>query len=129
MNRNLKFAIAAAVAAMGMTSQAHALTNSTTAGATRTAAACSCTRSKTAANSAPPTTPSSIWAWPAAFDTTGNQTCDFSATAAWTSYIGTIATQPTSSGACSALSARGGAGTPMFTTLSVVPTSVDAVPH
>lgn len=123
MNRNLKLAVTAAIAAMGMASQAHALTNSTgtTSGSLFLYAFEDRQANPQAANSA-------IFdlGLASAFDTTSNQTFDFSANSAWTTYISTIANPANIHwGVFGSAYGVGATNTQMLTTLSVVPASIN----
>lgn len=135
MNRTLKFAVVAAVAAMGMTSQAHALTNSTTSGSIQNSGSLflyafedrvgSSTSNSLATNSA-------IFdlGLASAFDTSSSQTIDLSmiggGNTVWTDYIATIANQANVHWGVFGAAGNGStAGSSMFTTMSVVPASVN----
>ncbi len=128
MNRNLKFAIAAAIASLGVTGQAHALTNSggTTAAPTSGSLFLYAFEDRQAN---PTATNTAIFdlGLASAFDTTKNQTFDFSANAGWTSYIATIANPANIHWGVFGASGSGGQGSSMFTTMSVVPASVNGV--
>lgn len=122
MNRNLKFAIAAAIASLGVTGQAHALTNS---GAGTSGSLFLYAFEDRVVN--PAATNSAIFdlGLASAFDTTSNQTFDLSASAGWTSYIATIANPANIHwGVFGVSNGTGGPGGAIMTTLSVVPTSI-----
>jgi hypothetical protein len=123
MNRNLKLAVTAAIAAMGMVSQAHALTQSTvsTSGSLFLYAFEDRQANPLATNSA-------IFdlGLASAFDTTSNQTIDLSSNSDWTTYISSIATPANIHwGVFGTSVGVGGTGTKMLTTLSVVPASIN----
>jgi len=124
MNRTLKFAIAAAIASLGVTGQAHALTASTATGSGSLFLYAFEDRglNTTATNSA-------IFdlGLASAFDATKNQTFDFSANSAWTSYIATIAKPANIRWGVYGVSKGTGstAGSSLITTLSVVPASIN----
>lgn len=123
MNRNLKFAIAAAIASLGVTGQAHALTNST---ANTSGSLFLYAFEDRQANSG--ATNSAIFdlGLASAFDVTKNQTFDFSASAGWTNYIATIANPANIHwGVFGSAYSNGGIGTQMMTTMSVIPASVN----
>ena len=88
MNHNLKLAVAAAVAAMSMAGQAHALSNSTISASGSLFLYVFEDRDIN-----PLATNSAIFelGLASAFDTTSNQTFDMSTNSAWTTYIATIA--------------------------------------
>lgn len=127
MNRNLKFAIAAAIASLGVTGQAHALTAS---GGTQAAPVSGSLflyafedrqANPTASNSA-------IFdlGVASAFDPASNHTFDFSANSAWTNYIATIANPANIHWGVFGASGPGSTtGSTIFTTLSVVPASIN----
>ncbi|ODU49845.1 MAG: hypothetical protein ABS92_04860 [Thiobacillus sp. SCN 63-374] len=125
MNRNLKFAIAAAIASLGVTSQAHALTASTSTASGSLFLYAFDDRTiignSTATNSA-------IFdlGLASAFDATKNQTFDFSTNSAWTSYISTIANPANVKWGVYGVTKGTGAatGSSLITTLSVVPASI-----
>ena len=123
MNRTLKFAVVAAVAAMGMTSQAHAAftlpAGSTVSGSLFLYAFEDRTINPTATNSA-------IFdlGLTSAFDTSSNQTFDLSSNSAWASYISTIANPANIHWGVFGSIGTGGGGSSMFSTLSVVPASI-----
>lgn len=123
MNRNLKFAIAAAIATLGVTGQAHALTASTSTGSGSLFLFAFEDRglNTTATNSA-------IFdlGMASAFDATSNHTFDFSADSAWTSYIATIANPANVKWGVYGVTKGTGAtsGSSLITTLSVVPASI-----
>lgn len=123
MNRNLKFAIAAAIASLGVTGQAHALTQSTGSGTSGSLFLYAFEDRQ--AN--PAATNSAIFdlGLASAFDATKNQTFDFSASAGWTSYIATVANPANIHWGVFGASGSGGTGSSMFTTMSVVPVSVN----
>ena len=126
MNRNLKFAIAAAIATLGVTGQAHALTASTSTTSGSLFLYAFEDRVGTGSNSA--ATNSAIFdlGLASAFNTASNQTFDFSANSAWTSYIATIANPAnTHWGVFGSAYGNGGTNTQMMTTMSVVPASVN----
>lgn len=122
MNRNLKFAIAAAVASLGVTGQAHALTQST---AITSGSLFLYAFEDRQANSGATNTAIFDLGLASAFDATSNHSFDFSASAGWTSYIATIANPANIHwGVFGSAYGNGGINTQMLTTMSVVPTSV-----
>lgn len=122
MNRNLKFAIAAAIASLGVTGQAHALTNS---GAGTSGSLFLYAFEDRTANSTATNTAIFDLGLASGFDTTSNQTFDLSANSAWTSYIATIANPANIHwGVFGVSNGTGGAGGAIMTTLSVVPVSI-----
>ena len=123
MNRNLKFAIAAAIASLGVTGQAHAFTQSTTgtSGSLFLYVFDDRTTDPTATNTA-------IFDLGAAtsFDNTANQSWSFGANSAWTSFVSTIANQANVKwGVFGAYGPGNLVGSSIFTTLSAVPSSVN----
>jgi hypothetical protein len=122
MNRNLKLAVTAAIAAMGMVSQAHALTATTSAASGSLFLYAFEDRQ---ANSL--ATNSAIFdlGLASAFDTTSNQTFDFSASNGWTSYISTIANPANIHWGVFGGLGGVGAAAKILTTLSVVPASIN----
>lgn len=126
MNRNLKFAIAAAIASLGVTGQAHALTNSGgTSAAPISGSLFLYAFEDRQANSA--ATNSAIFdlGLTSAFDITKNQTFDFSASTGWTNYIATIANPANIHWGVFGAIGGGGTASSMFTTMAVVPASVN----
>ncbi len=118
MNRNLKFAIAAAIASLGVTGQAHALTASTSTGSGSLFLYAFEDRQ---ANPLATNTAIFDLGLASGFDATKNQTFDFSANSAWTSYIATIANPANIHwGVFGVTKGTGGTGTGMLTTLSLV---------
>ena len=119
MNHNLKLAITAAVAAMGMAGQAHALTAST---AVSSGSLFLYAFEDRQAN--PLATNSAIFdlGLASAFNTASNQTFDFSTNSAWSTYIATIATPANIHWGVIGVSVGvGGTGTNLLTTQSVGP--------
>ncbi len=119
MNHNLKLAVTAAVAAMGMVSQAHALVQSTaaTSGSMFLYAFEDRQANTLATNSA-------IFdlGLASAFNTASNQTFDFSTNSAWTTYIASVATPANIHWGVFGVSVgSGGTGTNLLTTQSVGP--------
>lgn len=122
MNRNLKFAIAAAIASLGVTGQAHALTNSSVGASGSLFLYAFEDRT---ANPAATNTAIFDLGLASGFDTTSNQTIDLSASAGWTNYIATIANPANIHwGVFGVSNGTGGAGGAIMTTMSVVPTSI-----
>lgn len=122
MNRNLKFAIAAAIASLGVTGQAHALTASTASGSGSLFLYVFEDRQ---ANPAATNTAIFDLGLASAFDTTANQSFDLSATAGWTSYVSGMNLANVHWGVFGITNGTGAAGTGMLTTLSVVPASIN----
>jgi len=123
MNRNLKFAIAAAIASLGVTGQAHALTNSTASGSGSLFLYVFEDRQ---ANSL--ATNSAIFdlGLASAFGTSSNQTFNLSASTGWTDYVATIANPANIHwGVFGTALGTGGTGTKMLTTMASVPASVN----
>jgi len=122
MNRNLKFAIAAAIASLGVTGQAHAVTASTS----TTSGSLFLYAFDDRADQSTPHTNTAIFdlGLASAFDATSNQTFDFSANSAWTSYIATIANPANIHWGVYGAIGLGDSGSNAFTTLSVVPASL-----
>ncbi len=119
MNHNLKLAITAAVAAMGLVGQAHALTAST--GVTSGSLFLYAFEDRQAN---PLATNSAIFdlGLASAFNTTSNQTFDFSSDSAWNTYIATIATPANIHwGVIGVSLGSGSSGTNLLTTQSVGP--------
>ena len=119
MNHNLKLAVTAAVAAMGMVGQAHALVQSTvsTSGSMFLYAFEDRQANQLATNSA-------IFdlGLASAFNTASNQTFDFSTNSAWTTYIASVATPANIHwGVFGVSTGVGAAGTNLLTTQSVNP--------
>ena len=85
MNRNLKFAIAAAIASLGVTGQAHALTRIDTLHQRQPVPVC--LRRPSRPTRAATNTAIFDLGLASAFDTTANQSFDLSATTGWTSYV------------------------------------------
>jgi len=126
MNRNLKFAIAAAIASLGVTGQAHALTAST-AGSSGSLFLYAF-EDRVGSGSNPAATNSAIFdlGLASTFNTASNQTFDFSASSAWTSYIATIANPANIHwGVFGTAYGVGGGGTQMMTAMSVVPATIN----
>ncbi|HQT71375.1 MAG TPA: PEP-CTERM sorting domain-containing protein [Thiobacillus sp.] len=124
MNRTLKLAVTTAIAAMGMVSQAHALTNSTSV----TSGSLFLYAFEDRQLNTVDATNSAIFdlGLASAFDTASNQTFDFSANSAWTTYISTIANPANIHwGVFGSAFGNGGTNTQMLTTLSVVPASIN----
>lgn len=121
MNHNLKLAITAAVAALGMTSQAHAVVNSTsvTSGSLFLYVFEDRDINPLATNSA-----MFDLGLASAFNTTSNQTIDLSTNSAWTTYIAPIATRANIHwGVFGSAYGNGNTGSKMLTTQSVAPVS------
>jgi hypothetical protein len=119
MNHTLKFAVTAAVAVFGLAGQAHALINSPANGPGSLFLYAFEDRDIN-----PAATNSAIFGLGLAsdFDTTKNQTFDFSSDAAWTTYIATIKNPANIHwGVIGSAYSNGGAGTQFLTTLSQVP--------
>lgn len=119
MNHNLKLAVTAAVAAMGMVGQAHALVQSTvsTSGSMFLYAFEDRQANTLATNSA-------IFdlGLASAFNTASNQTFDFSTNSAWNTYIASVATPANIHWGVFGVSVGvGGTGTNVLTTQSVNP--------
>ena len=115
MNRNLKFAIAAAIASLGVTGQAHALTQSGI--GTNSSLFLYVFEDRglntTATNSAVFDLGSM-----GGFDVTANQSWDFSANSAWTTYISSIANQANVHWGVAAALSTGGTGSYLYSTFS-----------
>ena len=122
MNRNLKFAIAAAIASLGVTGQAHALTASTASGSGSLFLYVFEDRQ---ANTAATNTAIFDLGLASAFDTTANQTFDLSATTGWTSFVSGMNQANVHWGVFGITNGTGSTGTGMLTTLSVVPASIN----
>lgn len=122
MNRNLKFAIAAAVASLGITGQAHALTNS---GAGTSGSLFLYAFEDRALNTTATNTAIFDLGLASGFNTSSSQTFDFSANSAWTSYIATIANPANIKWGVYGAIGSGSTGSNAFTTLSVVPSSIN----
>jgi hypothetical protein len=125
MNRNLKFAIAAAIASLGVTGQAHALTQSTS--STSGSLFLYAFEDRVGTGSNPAATNSAIFdlGLASGFDATSNHTFDFSANSAWTSYIATIANPANIHwGVFGVANGLGSTGSTVLTTQSVVPASL-----
>lgn len=121
MNHNLKLAVTAAIAALGMTSQAHALVNSTS---TTSGSLFLYVFEDRDIN--PLATNSAIFdlGLASTFDLTSNQTIDLSSNAAWTTYIAPIANRANIHwGVIGSVYGNGGNGTKLVTTQSVGPVS------
>jgi hypothetical protein len=124
MNRNLKFAIAAAIASLGVTGQAHALTQSTTnVSVQNTGSLFLYVFEDRQAN--PAATNSAIFdlGLATSFDTTSNHSFDLSATTGWTSYVSGMNLANVHWGVFGA-AGSGGTGSSLFSTFSVVPASI-----
>lgn len=121
MNHNLKLAVTAAIAALGMTSQAQAVVNSTagTGGSLFLYVFEDRQANPLATNSAM----FDLGLAPA-FDTTSNQTIDLSANSAWTTYIAPIANRANIHwGVIGSVFGNGGTGTKVVTTERIGPVS------
>jgi hypothetical protein len=121
MNCNLKFAIAAAIASLGVAGQAHALTNST---ATTSGSLFLYVFEDRQANPAATNTAIFDLGLASAFDTTANQTIDLSATAGWTNFVSGMNLANVHWGVFGSAYGNGGTGTQMMTTMVSAPTSV-----
>lgn len=122
MNRTLKFAMAAAIASMGMAGQAHALTQSTvsTSGSLFLYVFEDRVGNEPEAN--PLATNSAVFdlGLASGFNTTANNSWDFSSNSAWTTYVSSIAnTSSIHWGVYGTAVGVGGAGTTALTTKSV----------
>jgi hypothetical protein len=123
MNHTLKLAMAAAVATLSLAGQAHALTNSSV-GASGSLFLYAFEDRQ--ANPAASNSAVFDLGLASVFDTSSNQTFDFSTNSAWTSYIATIATPANIHwGVFGVSNGTGGAGGAIVTTLSVVPASIN----
>jgi len=122
MNRNLKFAIAAAIASLGVTGQAHALTASTASGSGSLFLYVFEDRQ---ANPGATNTAIFDLGLASAFDTTANQSFDLSATTGWTGFVSGMNQANVHWGVFGITNNTGGTGTGMLTTLSVVPASIN----
>lgn len=123
MNHNLKLAVTAAIAALGMTGQAHALVNSSSTPAASGSLFLYVFEDR---DINPLATNSAIFdlGLASAFNTTSNQTIDLSSNAAWTTYIAPIATRANIHwGVIGSVVGNGGTGTKLVTTESVGPVS------
>lgn len=121
MNHNLKLAVTAAIAALGMTSQAQAVVTSTagTGGSLFLYVFEDRQANPLATNSAM----FDLGLAPL-FDTNSNQTIDLSANSAWTTYIAPIANRANIHwGVIGSVYSNGGAGTKLVTTESIGPVS------
>lgn len=122
MNRNLKFAMAAAIATLGVTSQAHALTNS---GAGTSGSLFLYAFEDRALNTTATNTAIFDLGLASGFNTSSSQTFDLSANSAWTSYVATIANPANIKWGVFGAIGTGSTGSSIFTTLSVVPSSIN----
>lgn len=122
MNRNLKFAIAAAIASLGVTGQAHALTASSGTSTTYNSGSLFLYAFEDR-QANPAATNSAIFdlGLASGFDATKNQTFDFSANSDWTTYIATVANPANIHWGVFGAMGTGGKGSSLFSTFSNVP--------